>query len=93
VSYYELLLFLHVAAAILWIGGSATLQLIGLHATSTDDHVALAKLFDAGNWLATRLFIPSSLAVLVLGILLTIEGPWSPTWRSSRRATTSGRWR
>jgi hypothetical protein len=28
------------------------------------------------EWLAKRLFIPTSLAVLVLGILLTIEGPW-----------------
>ena len=37
----------------------------------------MQALGDSADWLAKRLFIPSSLAVLVLGILLTIEGPWS----------------
>ncbi len=32
---------------------------------------------DSSDWLAKRLFIPTSLATLVLGILLTIEGPWT----------------
>ena len=31
----------------------------------------------SADWMAKRFFIPSSLATLVLGILLTIEGPWS----------------
>jgi uncharacterized membrane protein len=29
------------------------------------------------EWLAMRLFVPSSLAVLVFGILLVLDGPWS----------------
>ena len=37
----------------------------------------MQALGDSSDWLAKRLFIPSSLAVLVLGILLTIEGPWT----------------
>jgi hypothetical protein len=39
------------------------------------------------------LFIPSSLAVLVLGILLTIEGPWSLFFaRVTAAAIAAGAW-
>jgi hypothetical protein len=76
-SYYEVLLFLHVTAAIVWLGAGVALQLIGYRAEQTRNGPFMQGLGDSSDWLATRLFIPSSLSVLVLGILLTIEGPWS----------------
>ena len=76
-TYYEVLLFLHVLAAITWIGGGIALQLVGMRAEQTRNGPFMQALGDSSDWLAKRLFIPSSLAVLVLGILLTIEGPWS----------------
>ena len=75
-SYYEILLFLHILASIVWLGGGFALQLLVLRAERTNDHILLKKLAENAGWLAQRLFIPSSLAVLLLGILLTIEGPW-----------------
>lgn len=75
-SYYEILLFVHVLAAIVWLGGGFALQLLVLRAERTDDPILIKKLAENAGWLAQRLFIPSSLAVLVFGILLTIEGPW-----------------
>lgn len=76
-SYYEILLFLHVLAAIIWIGGGFMLQAIVVRAERTDDTVLLKKLAESSKFFAQRIFIPSSLAVLVFGVLLTIEGPWS----------------
>jgi uncharacterized membrane protein len=76
-SYYDALLFLHIAAAIVWLGAGFVLQLLTVRAERTDDSELVKKLMEQDEWLALRLFIPSSLAVLVLGILLTIEGPWS----------------
>ena len=76
-SYYEILLFLHVLAAIVWLGGGVMIQALVIRAAKAGDAVLLKKLAENAGWLAQRLFIPSSLAVLVLGILLTIEGPWS----------------
>jgi uncharacterized membrane protein len=76
-SYYEILLFLHVATAIVWLGGGALLQTLVFRAERTTDPVLMKKLAESAKWLAQRFFIPSSLAVLVFGILLTIEGPWS----------------
>jgi hypothetical protein len=75
-SYYEVLLFVHVLAVALWLGtGFALLVLGDRFGRSGDDH-ALASLFGQSEWLATRVFIPVSLTALVTGILLVIEGPW-----------------
>jgi uncharacterized membrane protein len=76
-SGYELLLFLHIAFAIVWLGSGFFLQLLGVRADRSADPVRIKTLLDDADWAATRLFIPSSLAVFVLGIVLTIDGPWS----------------
>ena len=75
-SRYELLLFLHIAAAIIWLGAAFTLQALIFRAERANDPTAMKTTADSGEWLANRVFIPSSLAVLVVGILLTLDGPW-----------------
>jgi uncharacterized membrane protein len=76
-SYYEILLFLHIAAAIVWLGAGLFLQLLVYRAETTSNVPLMQGIAGSSAWMAQRLFIPASLAVLVLGILLTIEGPWS----------------
>jgi uncharacterized membrane protein len=76
-STYELLLFLHVAFAILWLGSGFFLQLLALRADASRDSDRIKSLLDDADWASKRLFIPSSLAVLVLGVLLVLEGPWT----------------
>jgi uncharacterized membrane protein len=76
-SYYEILLYLHIVGATIWLGSAFLLQAIFLRARRTDDGILIERLSANTEWLAKRIFIPTSLAVLVLGILLTIEGPWS----------------
>lgn len=75
-SYYEILLVLHVLAAIVWLGSGFMIVTLVFRAERTDDRVLLKRLAENSKWLAQRVFIPFSLAVLVFGILLTIEGPW-----------------
>jgi uncharacterized membrane protein len=76
-TYYEVLLFLHILAAIVWIGGGIAIQFVAVRAEQTRNGPFMQALGESSDWLAKRLFIPSSLATLVLGILLTIEGPWT----------------
>jgi uncharacterized membrane protein len=76
-SYYEILLFLHIVGATIWLGSAFMLQALLYRARRTDDTVLIERVSSNTQWLAQRIFIPTSLAVLVLGILLTIEGPWS----------------
>jgi uncharacterized membrane protein len=76
-SYYEILLFLHITGATIWLGSAFLLQALLFRARRTDDAVLVERITANTQWLAQRIFIPTSLAVLLLGILLTIEGPWS----------------
>jgi uncharacterized membrane protein len=76
-SYYEILLFLHIVGATIWLGSAFMLQALFYRARKTDDTILIERVSSNIQWLAQRIFIPTSLAVFVLGILLTIEGPWS----------------
>jgi len=76
-SYYEILLYLHIVGATIWLGSAFMLQALFFRARQTDDTVLTERVSSNTQWLAQRIFIPTSLAVLVLGILLTIEGPWT----------------
>jgi uncharacterized membrane protein len=76
VSYYEILLYLHIVFAIVWLGSGLLIQILGFRAVSVNDVERIRGLLDDSHWLTARLFIPTSLAVFVLGVLLTIEGPW-----------------
>ncbi|MDP8911919.1 MAG: DUF2269 domain-containing protein [Actinomycetota bacterium] len=76
-SYYEVLLFLHISFVAIWVGAALLIQALTFRSRASGDPQLMAALGPHSQWLAQRIFIPSSLAVLVLGILLTIEGPWT----------------
>ena len=73
---YELLLFLHVATAIVWLGGAMVIQYFAFRAERASDPMEMHRVASDAEWLAMRLFVPSSFAVLVFGILLVLDGPW-----------------
>jgi len=76
-SYYEVLLFVHVLGVAIWLGTGFALLVLGDRFGRARDNQALQSLFGQSEWLATRIFIPVSLIAVVTGILLVIEGPWS----------------
>ncbi len=76
-TYYEVLLFVHLLGVAVWFGTGFALLLLGNRFDRSNDNAALRSLFAQSEWLATRVFIPVSLVVVIAGILLVIEGPWS----------------
>lgn len=72
-TWHLFLLFVHVAAAIIWIGGSLMMQLFGIRAAMSGDPSRLATLGQDIEWIANRTFIPASLVGVVTGILLVVE--------------------
>ncbi len=74
---YEFLFVLHVAAVIIWLGAGFTMDLLFLRAERTRDPAELGKTGELQEWLVPRVFIPSGLSTLVLGVLLAWDGPWS----------------
>ena len=73
---YELLTFLHIAAAIIWLGAGFLLGVLVFGAVRAGDRVREAGYHRDVAWLAPRLFIPASMSTMVFGILLVIDGDW-----------------
>jgi uncharacterized membrane protein len=72
-TWFEFLLFLHVAAAIIWVGGGLMMQFFGVRASMSGDPRRLAELGQDIQWIANRVFIPASLGAFLTGILLVVE--------------------
>src|SRR3954471_4993470 len=79
---YDAYKFIHVTAAIVWLGAGVLIQMLAVRAQTTHDDEYLARLFRDAGILAKRLFIPSSLVVVTMGVLMVVDGPWDfgPLW-------------
>lgn len=74
---YELLTFLHIASAIIWLGAGFLIAVLILGAERSGDGAKEAGYHQDVGWLAPRLFIPASLSTLIFGVLLVIDGDWN----------------
>ena len=74
---YELLLFLHITFVIFWLGAGLLFHILAFRADRASDDSAVRSIVEDLVALANTFFVPSSLLVLVFGILLTLDGPWS----------------
>jgi uncharacterized membrane protein len=75
-SLYELLLFVHVACAVIWLGGAFTFQVYGAAVRRGGDPAELAQFAGRAGVLGERMFVPASLLVVLAGIGLMLEGSW-----------------
>jgi uncharacterized membrane protein len=74
---YEFLLILHVIAVIIWLGAGFTMDLLFLRAERMRNPAEIGKTGELQEWLVPRVFIPTGLLTLILGVLLVWDGPWS----------------
>ncbi|MDQ3679083.1 MAG: DUF2269 domain-containing protein [Actinomycetota bacterium] len=74
---YELLLFVHIVAAVVWVGGSFTMQVLSHLVRRTGDAARRAAFGSELEWIGSKVFTPASGIVLLFGILLVIDGNWS----------------
>ena len=71
-SYYEVLLFGHLLAAMAWVGGDLMIQMFYLRAR-TNGPDAVARFAKDVEWIGLRLLHTASLLVVIFGVLLVIE--------------------
>lgn len=71
-SAYELLLFGHLLFVIAWLGTDVGMQALSLRARRQGPERSVQFMADV-EWLGTRVLVPSSLLVLVFGVLLVLE--------------------
>jgi uncharacterized membrane protein len=75
-TWYEFLLFVHIAAAVIWLGGAFTLQMYAMVVRRGGDAEELARFAGRAGSLGERMFTPASLLVVIAGIGLMIDGNW-----------------
>jgi uncharacterized membrane protein len=70
---YEFLLFVHIAATVVWVGSGIFSIVLAIGYDRDSDEAAIERLLRDTEHLALRLFVPSSLLVVLMGIALVIE--------------------
>jgi len=73
---YELWLFVHITAAIVWIGGATAAQVFAFLAKRSGDPARTAATGRDISFVGLNVFLPSSIVVFVSGALLTEDGNW-----------------
>lgn len=67
-SIYNWLQFIHVAAAMVWLGGSVALTVLNARLTGRLDHDGTAALATQSRTLGSRLFGPAAIVTLLAGL-------------------------
>ena len=75
-TWYEFLLFVHITAAVIWLGGAFTFQMYGMVVRRGGDTDEIARFAGRAGVLGERMFVPASLLVILAGIGMMIEGNW-----------------
>lgn len=68
------LLYLHIVGAMVWIGGGATMALVGVHARRHRDRASLTAFARTLGYVGVRAFMPALAIVLVTGLALVVDG-------------------
>ena len=71
---YQWYLAVHILAAVVWVGGAFATQVFALRATRTDDGARIASFSQDAEWIGMRIFLPSSLILVIAGFALVGEG-------------------
>jgi uncharacterized membrane protein len=80
---YDTLKFIHVIAAIAWVGGGLFVQYLATRLKRADDPLRLAAFAKDIEKAGLQFFMPVSLTVLVMGIVLVLYTPalaFTDTW-------------
>lgn len=77
---YQWYLAVHILAAVIWVGGAFVIQVLTIRATRPNAALQIGSLGREIEWVGTRLFIPSSLILVIMGFLLIHEGNWDYTF-------------
>jgi uncharacterized membrane protein len=73
---YELLNFVHILAAAVWVGGGIMLQILLGRARRSTDPARLRDAMTDAAWVGNRVFAPASLVLMIAGFGLIGQGKW-----------------
>jgi hypothetical protein len=75
-THYSILVSLHVASVVVWLGVGTTVALLTVYAGRARDDAILARIGAFVGWLGPRVLAPSALSALGFGIAAAHSGHW-----------------
>ena len=75
-SLYELLKFVHISAAVVWVGGSVALAVMSARVQKNADEQHMIGFARDAEFVGNRIFFPVSMLLLAAGIWMVLEGDW-----------------
>ena len=75
-SFYQLLVYIHILCAVIWVGGGVTVQILAIRAQRTGDPVEAIGAFRQAEYVGTRVFLPASIILFVAGLIMVAQA-WS----------------
>lgn len=76
---YIILKSLHVLAAVAWVGGALTQNVLAERLIKSNDGTLMARFARESEWVGMHVYLPSSLALLALGIWMVATSAWNFT--------------
>jgi uncharacterized membrane protein len=78
---YQLLLFIHIVCAVIWVGGAFYVQLLAIRVTRSGDPIEVPRLARHVEAIGTRVFVPAAIILFLAGAAMTAQA-WSftQTW-------------
>ncbi len=78
---YEVLLFLHILSAVVWVGGAVAVQFLGIRVQRSDDPTELPALARHVVVLGNVGFVPAAVLLLATGAAMTADAwGFGQTW-------------
>ena len=71
-DFYLLFVYIHILAAIAWVGGALAINLLGTRVARSSDPDELPKLGHQIEWFGLRYFLPISIITFVAGLILEL---------------------
>jgi uncharacterized membrane protein len=73
---YELLLFVHVVCAVIWVGGALYAQILAVLVARSGDPAELPRLARHVEFIGSRVFLPAAILLFLAGSAMTVQA-WS----------------
>jgi uncharacterized membrane protein len=73
---YQVLLFIHIVSAIIWVGGAFFAQLLAIRVNASTDPDELPRFGRNVEFLGMRVFLPASIVLFIAGALMVAQ-QWS----------------
>ena len=73
---YQLLLYVHVGCAVIWVGGAVYSQILAIRVSRSDDPSELPRLARHVEFIGSRVFVPAAILLFLAGAAMTLQA-WS----------------